>query len=110
MPLEFALRPRFRLDESVAPPRRSRPRLPRVVLPIAGYWLGMAVLTHALIIAAKGGEAAEENESFEVPPAPAFTVEERAAEPEPAPLQAVTWPTPAPEPAPEPSELAAQQS
>src|SRR5688572_19781275 len=104
MPLEFALRPRFRLDESVAPPRRSRPKLPRALLPIAGYWLGMAVLTHALIIAAKS-EDTEQGQSFEpqeqaflAPPAPAPEIEQPAFEPVPAP-------EPAPEPAPAPVEM-----
>ncbi len=95
MPLEFALRPRFRLHESAAPPRRSRPKLPRMVLPIAGYWLGMAVLTHALIIAVKS-EDAEASESFAPP-------QEQAYAPAQAPALQVEPPALEPVPAPEPS-------
>jgi hypothetical protein len=55
MPFEFALRPRFRLDERVVPPRRRE--LPRIVLPVAAYWLGTAALTYGLVYA-KPTEAA----------------------------------------------------
>src|SRR5450432_2125195 len=49
MPLEFALRPRIRLSEGFAPPRRSRFRLPKLALPIAAYWLTAGGITYALI-------------------------------------------------------------
>jgi hypothetical protein len=61
MSLRFALRPRLRLHESAERPRRRRTRLPPVVVPIAAYWLGMAALTHAVILLGKG-EAAENGE------------------------------------------------
>jgi hypothetical protein len=49
MPLELALRPRIRLrDDFTAPPRRSRLRLPRFVLPALGYWLAAGGVTYAL--------------------------------------------------------------
>jgi hypothetical protein len=70
MPLEFALRPRFRLTDDVVPVRRSRLRMPRWLLPIAGYWLGIAALTHVVIITGRS-EAAEspEAEFYEREPA-----------------------------------------
>jgi hypothetical protein len=49
MPLEFALRPRIRIAEGFAPPRRSRWRVPKLVLPIAAYWLTAAGITYELI-------------------------------------------------------------
>jgi hypothetical protein len=57
MPLEFALRPRFRLDERVATPRRRE--LPPLVLPVAAYWLGTAALTYKLVYAAPAEAAPE---------------------------------------------------
>jgi hypothetical protein len=55
MPLEFALRPRIRLDEHAATPRRRE--LPPLVLPVAAYWLGIAALTYKLVHAAPGENA-----------------------------------------------------
>jgi hypothetical protein len=49
MPLEFALRPRIKLREGFAPPRRSRWRVPKLALPIAAYWLTAGGITYALI-------------------------------------------------------------
>ncbi len=49
MALEFALRPRIKLSEGFAPPRRARFRLPRLALPIAAYWLTAGGITYALI-------------------------------------------------------------
>ncbi len=104
MPLEFALRSRIRLHESVTPPRRSRPKVPRVLLPIAGYWLGMAVLTHALIIAAKS-EDSEPGESY-APLEQAYVgTEAPAPQVEPPALEPVPVPAPAPEPEPAPSQI-----
>jgi hypothetical protein len=85
MSLRFALRPRIVLHESAPARRRARPKLPPVVLPIAGYWLFMAALTHLVILVGKG-EAAEPSRAI--------------AEPEPAEPSRVI---PAPEP-PEPAE------
>jgi hypothetical protein len=86
MPVEFALRPRFRLHESTPPVRRSPRRVPRVVLPIAAYWVGMAALTYALIHAGKG-EASQPAELAVLPATPA------------PPLDAVLPVRPQPEPA-----------
>jgi hypothetical protein len=109
MPLEFALRPRFRLQESVAPPRRSRPKVPRVILPIAGYWLGMAVLTHALIIAAKSQDG-EQGESYEPLQEQAY-VSPEAPPPqvEPPALEPVSAPEPPSEPPPAVLETPAEE-
>ena len=49
MAVEFALRPRIRLREGFAPPRRSRFRLPKFVLPVAAYWLAAAGITYAFV-------------------------------------------------------------
>lgn len=49
MTVEFALRPRIRLREGFAPARRQRARLAKIVLPVAGYWLGMAALTYGFV-------------------------------------------------------------
>jgi hypothetical protein len=49
MPLEFALRPRIRLTDGFAPPRRSRFRLPKLALPVLMYWLTAGGITYALI-------------------------------------------------------------
>ncbi len=49
MPLEFALRPRLRLRESVAETRRSRLRLPKLALPILTYWLAVGGISYELI-------------------------------------------------------------
>ena len=49
MPLEFALRPRIRLSEGFAQPRRPRWRIPKLALPIAAYWLTAAGITYELI-------------------------------------------------------------
>jgi hypothetical protein len=57
VPLEFALRPRFRLEERVATPRRRE--LSPLVLPVAAYWLGTAALTYKLVYAAPGETARE---------------------------------------------------
>lgn len=108
MPLEFALRPRFRLDAPPAP-KRTRPRLPPVVMPIAGYWLAMAALTYGLVSLGQGGGspavAAEvgrerprphSTNTLEPSPAPPPTVEV-APEPEPEP---VAWTPSAPAPLP----------
>lgn len=102
MPLEFALRPRFRLDEGVAPPRRARRKLPRLVLPIVGYWIGLAALTHAVILAARG-EAAAESESLALGQEQSAFVSSGEQTPEaeipPNEFESAE-PTPAPAPAP----------
>lgn len=113
MPLEFALRPRFRLDAPPAP-KRTRPRLPPVVMPVAGYWLAMAALTYGLVSLGQGGGspavAAElgrerplrhETNTFEPSPGPALAA---APEPEPEP-EPVAWTPSAPPPLPEREEL-----
>jgi hypothetical protein len=81
VPLEFALRPRFRLEERAASPRRRE--LSPLVLPVAAYWLGTAALTYKLVYAAPGGSALASNAATTtepVPeprsPAPLATVEE----------------------------------
>jgi hypothetical protein len=51
MPLEFALRPRLRLDRPDPPRRLQRIRLPPLTLPVIAYWLAIAGLTHALVSA-----------------------------------------------------------
>ena len=92
MPVEFALRPRIRLREGFTPPRRSRLRLPRYVLPVAAYWLAAGGLVYAFVHAKDSAHAE--------PTADATT------EPQPAPEAARAWwqLTPAPVPsAPVPS-------
>jgi hypothetical protein len=103
MSLRFALRPRIRLHESAEPPRRERRKLlPPVALPIAGYWLGMAALTHVLILVGKG-EAAESSEVTAAAESPAERADnafERApsvGQTESAPV-ATAAPLPVPEP------------
>lgn len=49
MPVEFALRPRIRLREGFAPPRRPWLRVPRFVLPVAAYWLAAAGIVYAFV-------------------------------------------------------------
>jgi hypothetical protein len=71
MPLEFALRPRIRLSEGFAPPRRSRLRVPKLALPILAYWLVVAGITYELIHAHDTPEEATEQAA--VAPAPTST-------------------------------------
>lgn len=52
MPLEFALRPRLRLDREPAV-ARSKSWLPRLAIPIALYWIGLGALTHSVILASQ---------------------------------------------------------
>ena len=68
VPLEFALRPRFRLEERVATPRRRE--LPPLVLPVAAYWLGTAALTYRLVYAAPGESARESSAATTTEPVP----------------------------------------
>ncbi|MEO8905797.1 MAG: hypothetical protein ABI488_24920 [Polyangiaceae bacterium] len=52
MPVEFALRPRIRLREDPAPrapSRRTRVRLPRFALPVAGYWAAVGGICYGII-------------------------------------------------------------
>ncbi len=82
-----------------------------MVFPIAGYWLGMAALTHAVILVGRGeaaewgepsaSELSEPSASEEEPPATHY---EPAIEP--APLPAPPEPEPAPVAAAPPSALA----
>jgi hypothetical protein len=51
MPLEFALRPRFKLERP-APAQKRRLRLSPLALPMLAYWLAIAGVTRALIRAA----------------------------------------------------------
>ena len=103
MPLEFALRPRIRLrDDLAAPPRRSRLRLPRLALPVLGYWLAAFGITYALVHAhdspdaaplAAESVAASEPPADVVPPARASEPEPAAVAPEPEPNAAFPPPT-----------------
>ena len=103
MPLEFALRPRIRLrDDFAAPPRRSRLRLPRLALPVLGYWLAVGGITYALVHAhdspdtaplAAESVAASEPPADVVPPTPANEPEPAAVAPEPEPNAVVPPPT-----------------
>jgi hypothetical protein len=81
VPLEFALRPRFRLEERAATPRRRE--LSPLVLPVAAYWLGTAALTYKLVYAAPGESALAPSAATMTepvleprPPAPPAIVEE----------------------------------
>jgi hypothetical protein len=96
MSLRFALRPRIRLHESAEPSRARGRKLPSMVLPVAGYWLGMAALTHVVILVGRG-EAAEWTEPSVAEVAPA-SPPERALER--APLAAQPERAPAPVAAP----------
>jgi hypothetical protein len=49
MALEFALRPRIDLERPTPQRRGLRLRLPRLTLPIVGYWLAVAGGTHLLL-------------------------------------------------------------
>jgi hypothetical protein len=49
MGLEFALRPRIDLERPAPQRRGLRVRLPRLTLPIVGYWLAVAGGTHVLL-------------------------------------------------------------
>ncbi len=51
MPLEFALRPRFKLERAT-PERKRRVRLSPLALPMLAYWLAIAGVTRTLIRAA----------------------------------------------------------
>jgi hypothetical protein len=86
MPLEFALRPRIRLrDDFAAPPRRSRLRLPRLALPVLGYWAVIGAITYTLVHA---------HDSAPLPDEPVAAAEQEAdapplarpSEPEPSPI------------------------
>jgi hypothetical protein len=49
MALEFALRPRFSLEQPAPRQRARRLRIPRLALPILAYWLAIAGATHVLL-------------------------------------------------------------
>jgi hypothetical protein len=106
MPLEFALRPRIRLrDDSAAPPRRSRLRLPKLALPVLGYWLAIGGISYALVhahdspdtasVAEERGAVAEPQANVMAPALP--------SEPEPTSLVAAAPPVTTAEPEPEPA-------
>jgi len=100
MPLEFALRPRIRIAEGFAPPRRSRWRVPKLVLPIAAYWLTAAFITYELCHlhdhpTAPLAEPALAAPAVE-PAARAWWEAPSAPEPAALPVQAPIAPQPAP--------------
>ncbi|HEX3853741.1 MAG TPA: hypothetical protein VHW01_22405 [Polyangiaceae bacterium] len=110
MPLELALRPRIRLrDDFAAPPRRSRLRLPKLALPVLGYWLVIGGITYALVHGHDSPDAALADEPVAAAEpqadAPALAL---PSEPEPAPMITAASPltTPEPEPEPEPAAVA----
>jgi hypothetical protein len=112
MPLEFALRPRIRIAEGFAPPRRSRWRVPKLVLPIAAYWLTAAGITYELIHwhdspTAPTAEPALAAPAVE-PTARAWWEAPVVPEPAARPVQAPATPPPAPSPplTPDPEEPA----
>ncbi len=76
MPLEFALRPRLRLSEGLAPTRRSRMRLPKLALPILAYWLTVGGISYELI---------------HLHDAPSSALEEQPAATAPEPQPAQSW-------------------
>lgn len=49
MAVEFALRPRIKLREDLAPRRPARFRIPRWLAPAAGYWIAIAGLSAAFV-------------------------------------------------------------
>ena len=95
MPLEFALRPRIRLREGFAPPRRSRWRLPKVALPILAYWLVAGGITYELMHLHDAPSGIEPRATAALSPQPPEAAPQRTetvqpaaprpAEPEPAP-------------------------
>jgi hypothetical protein len=72
MPLEFALRPRIRLNEGFTPPRRSRLRVPKLALPILAYWLTVGGITYEFIHAHDAPPGATDEQAA-VAPAPEST-------------------------------------
>lgn len=77
MPVEFALRPRIRLREAAAPPRRARARLPKFALPALAYWAVIGGLVYEFVrhhdpLSAEG-EAALAAPTAEAPTAEAPT-------------------------------------
>jgi len=106
MPLEFALRPRIRLDVNVAPKRRA-PRLPRFALPIALYWSVAAGITYAVMHAKEVSRVLGEVTSAKVQPRPLrVSAPKRAARVAPAVALSNAQPVPetalAPPPEPNP--------
>lgn len=98
MPLEFALRPRIRIAEGFAPPRRSRWRVPKLVLPIAAYWLTAAGITYELIHWHDSPSAPAAEQALAAPavePARAWWETPSAPEPAAPPVQAPVAPEPA---------------
>jgi hypothetical protein len=94
MPVEFALRPRIRLRDELAPPRRSRLQLPRFVLPVAAYWLAVSGIVYAFV---------HSHEPAQLPPlgdAPALD-RELVSRPNPAWWERAPREPPAPTPAAE---------
>jgi len=90
MPVEFALRPRIRLREAPAPPRRARARLPKFALPALTYWLAIGGLVYAFV------------QHHEPSPLPAETEAALAPLPAPEPPAVRPWWRPLPaRPAPD---------
>jgi hypothetical protein len=108
MPLEFALRPRIKIAEGFAPPRRPRWRLPKLVLPVALYWLTAGGITYGLI------RAHAEPSAPQAVAVPAPTHQpwwpEPSARSTSAPLEAVPLPTAPAFAAPEPSSTSESAS
>ena len=112
MPVEFALRPRIRLREDPAPPRRARARLPKFALPALAYWLVTGGLVYAFVHHREPGPPLPETRLALVahaPPSPPVVREWwrrlPAAPKQEAPIPGRAEPTPEPEP-----QLAAPQS
>jgi hypothetical protein len=106
MPLEFALRPRIRLSEGFAPPRRSRLRVPKLALPILAYWLTVGGITYEFVHAHDAPQGATDEQAA-VAPAPGSTqpwwqqaLAGDPLAPIPSPNQALPTALPATEPAP----------
>ena len=98
MPVEFALRPRIRLREGFAPPRRPWLRVPRFVLPVLAYWLGAAGIVYAFVHKSPDGTAQPAAEETATAPSPVARPERAWWEPTPAPEAATESPRPQPQP------------
>jgi len=101
MPLDFALRPRLRLDRPAPARRPRRFRVPPLAVPVAAYWLAMAGLTKAVIAStAEESETTREPTSLSTRTAELVDAPSEPAPPElppPDPVQpAVAPPPPAP--------------
>jgi hypothetical protein len=100
MPVEFALRPRIRLRDELAPPRRSRLQLPRFMLPVAAYWLAVSGIVYAFVHSHEPAHPPQSDEpalNRALEPEPALQPE-RALQPEPAPtLDRALEPEPTPQ-------------